>query len=241
MTARETGASAALGTGSGNTERQRERRDGEEGRQPDDVHPLSRRGIERENEALLRRYGAFRRGADAVAAAWRAHPAVVKISLIGSVAQDPWKEVPRFQPYRRAGIVLWHECKDVDLALWLRDLGSLNILRKARARALRALLEKGSIGIASHQVDVFVLEPGTDRYLGRLCDFNACPKGRPECRVPGCGTVSLLRRHEEFCWYPESLADGRAVPLFDRAAGLRRCAADLPLFAARGNGTETSP
>ena len=36
---------------------------------------------------------------------------------------------------------------------------------------------------------MFILKPGTDRYLGRLCDFNACPKGKAECRVPGCRDV----------------------------------------------------
>ena len=34
---------------------------------------------------------------------------------------------------------------------------------------------EAAIGIASHQVDVFILEPCTDRHLGRLCDFNAEP------------------------------------------------------------------
>ena len=37
------------------------------------------------------------------------------------------------------------------------------------------------------QHNVFVLEPGTDRYLGRLCIFGDCPKGKRECLVPGCG------------------------------------------------------
>ena len=146
-------------------------------------HPLSERGIEQQNEVLLRRYREFRRGADAVAAAWRAHPEVIAVSLIGSVARYPWKEVPRFGPYRRARVALWHECKDVDLALWLEHLDSLDGLRRAKARALRTLWDEASIGIASHQVDVFILEPGTDRYLGRLCDFNTCPKGKAECRV----------------------------------------------------------
>ena len=57
-------------------------------------HPLCERGIEQRNHALLRRYREFRRGADAVAAAWRAHPEVIAVSLIGSVARAPWKEVP---------------------------------------------------------------------------------------------------------------------------------------------------
>ena len=192
------------------------------------ARPLFRRGIEQQNEALLRRYRDFRRGADAVAAAWQAHPEVAAISLIGSVARDPWKEVPRFRPYRRARVELWHECKDVDLALWLDSLDTLDLLRRTRAQALRTLFDEVSIGIASHQVDVFILEPGTDRYLGRLCDFSSCPKEKPQCRVPGCGIVKLLRQHDEFRWRPESVAEDRAVRLFDRTSGLRRRAADLP-------------
>ena len=50
--------------------------------------------------------------------------------------------------------------------------------------------------VAAHQVDVFVLEPGTDRCLGRLCGFNACPKGKRERLVPGCGGTPFLRQHE---------------------------------------------
>ena len=150
-------------------------------------HPLSERGIEQQNEGLLRRYRDFRRGADAVTTVWRAHPEVIAVSLIGSAARTPWKEVPRFEPYRRARIALWHECKDVDLALWLDHLDSLDALRRARARALRSLWDEATIGIASHQVDVFILEPVTDRYLGRLCDFNACPKGKTECRGRAAG------------------------------------------------------
>lgn len=197
----------------------------------DGYHPLSERGIERRNEGLLRRYRDFRRGADAVTAAWRTHPEVIAVSLIGSVARAPWKEVPRFGPYRRARVALWHECKDVDLALWLDHLDSLNALRQAKARALRTPWDEAAIGIASHQVDVFILEPVADRYLGRLYDFNACPKGKAECRVPRCGDVALLRQHEGFRWRAESLAEGRrSVRLFERATGLQRRASGLPLL-----------
>ena len=94
---------------------------------------LSRVGIAEQNRYLLGRYLDFRRAADAVAAAWQAHPEVLGVAMIGSVASPPWKEVPRFAPYRRAGIALWHECKDVDLALMLADLSRLEDLRRQRA------------------------------------------------------------------------------------------------------------
>ena len=110
-------------------------------------------------------------------------------------------------------------------------LDSLDALRRAKARALRTLWDEAAIGIASHQVDVFILELVTDRYLGRLCDFNACPKGKAQCGAPGCGDVALLRQHEGGVrWRAESLAEGRAVRLFERPTGLQRRASDLPLL-----------
>ena len=136
---------------------------------------LSPAGIAAENASLLRRYREFRAAADAVVAAWRNRPEVAAVALIGSLAIVPWKEVSRHSPYRRARIKLWHECKDVDLAVGLTALGDLDGLRKAKDRALRQLFEEAGIGVASHQLDVFILDPGTDRYLGRLCLFNRCP------------------------------------------------------------------
>ncbi len=191
--------------------------------------PTSRAGIEEQNRLLLDRYRQFRIAADAVAAVLRSHPHVLAVSLIGSVARDPWKEVPRFTPYRRPRIELWHECKDLDLALWLSDLSDLNGLRRKSAAALRELMDRRRIGVGAHQVDVFILEPGTDRYLGRLCSFNTCPKGKRECLVPGCGETPFLRQHGEFEWWADTLAPAKAVRLFDRASGTVAEAGGLPL------------
>lgn len=196
---------------------------------------LSRAGIAEQNRALLRRYRDFRRAADAVVASWQHSPEVAAVALVGSVAVTPYKEVPRFAPYRQARIALWHECKDLDLAVWLARLGDLDGLRRAKERALRDHFARTGAGVASHQVDVFVLEPGTDRYLGRLCQFNRCPKGKPECLVPGCGAAAFLRQHEGFRWQPQALAGDRAVRLFDRATGQIRCAAGLPLPGGLGD------
>ena len=137
-----------------------------------DAYDLSPEGIAEQNRLLLRRYDDFRKAAETVAGAWqRRHPEVLAVALIGSAARKPWKEVPRFSPYRRANIRLWHECKDVDLALWLSDHQNLNGIRKTKDRALHDMHGAGEPGVASHQVDTFLLEPVTNRYLGRLCQF----------------------------------------------------------------------
>ncbi len=170
-----------------------------------------------EDRLLLRRQEELRDAADYVAAAFARLPVVERVALIGSVAQPLVREVPRFARFRRAGVALWHECRDVDLAVWVSDTSDLRALRKARGHALNSLLGETGIGVAHHQVDVFLLEPGSDRYRGRLCHFGTCPKGKPECRVPGCGSALFLRQHEEFVFDARSLDPARSTLLYDRA------------------------
>jgi hypothetical protein len=198
-------------------------------RERKDRRALGSEGIAEQNRHLLRRYRDFRSAADAIVDAWRGKDEVVAVALIGSVAREPWKEVPRFNPYRRAGMEIWHECKDIDLALWQTKFDGLDGLRRAKDRTLRERLETREFSVATHQVDIFVLEPGTDRYLGRLCDFNRCPRGRAECEAPRCGATSFLRQNPEFNWWPIALAPDRVVTLFDRNADLLRRSSDLPL------------
>ncbi len=178
------------------------------------------REIAEENESLLRRHAEFRQAAISVAAAFAEIPAVSKVSLFGSVASLLSKEVPQLRRYRKAGIALWHECKDVDLAVWLDELGELRRLQKARSRALARLYDDRQIGVAHHQVDVFILEPGSDRYLGRLCGYAKCPKHKPECQVAGCGAAPFLKQHANFTLRPEAIAPDQSEVLYDRDSGI---------------------
>jgi hypothetical protein len=172
--------------------------------------------IDDENRMMQRRQEEFRTAADWVAAALARLPMVERIVLFGSISQPLEQEVPRFRKFRRRGVALWHECKDVDLAVWVNDLSSLNTLRKEQSGVLNDLFDVAGVGVAHHQVDIFLMEPGTDRYLGRLCHFGTCPKGKPECRVPGCGASPFLRQHERFAFDPSCLDPAKAVVLFDR-------------------------
>lgn len=153
------------------------------------------------------------------AAALAQLPVVDRVMLFGSVARPLRREVPRFAKFRRAGIELLHECKDVDSAVWVSDTHDLDNLRKAVSRSVNVLFDEQNIGVAHHQVDVFLLEPGSGRYLGRLCHFGTCPKGKPECEVPGCGARPFLRQHDGFVFDLRSLAPSRSIVLFDRAKG----------------------
>jgi hypothetical protein len=176
--------------------------------------------VDDENRMMQRRREEFRTAADWVAASLARLPMVERIVLFGSVSRPLEQEVPRFRKFRRRGVALWHECKDVDLAVWVNDLSSLNTLRREQSGVLNDLFDVAGIGVAHHQVDIFLMEPGTDRYLGRLCHFGTCPKGKPECRVPGCGASPFLRQHEAFTFDPSCLDPAKVVVLFDRQRGL---------------------
>jgi hypothetical protein len=185
----------------------------------DDRTPPDVQEIAAENQAMLRRQSDFRTAAEYVARALSQFEEVQKIVLFGSVALPLAKEVPRFRRFRRTGIAVRHECSDVDLAVWVMRLDNLTDLRKARSRALNQLLAEKNIGVAHHQVEIFVMEPATDRYLGRVCCFNQCPKaGKAECLVPGCGEHLFLKRIPSFQMRREALHPERTVVLFARAA-----------------------
>ena len=51
--------------------------------------------------------------------AWAVFSEVQAVAVIGSVAKALRKEIPRFRDFRREGIEVWHECADLDLALWI--------------------------------------------------------------------------------------------------------------------------
>ncbi|SOD89861.1 hypothetical protein [Caenispirillum bisanense] len=189
--------------------------------------------IDRQNQWLIDRRNQFRAGADVVTAAWAAFPEVVAVALTGSVAKPLWKEVPRFAPFRRKGIALWHECMDIDLVLWLDSQERLGELRRAKDTALREAFAAIG-GLATHGVDTFLFEPGSDRYLGRLCHFAQCPKGKPDCRTPGCGATAFNKVVPGFTLHRDLLAAARV--LYRRDAGVVLRAVDLPTEEAEGAG-----
>ncbi len=190
---------------------------------------MRRAAIEAQNVYLLRRQRDFRAAADLVCDAWAKFEEVRAVAVIGSVAKSLWKEVPRFREFRHAGVEVWHECGDLDLALWLGSQHRLGSLRKAAVTALRRAFEAGvGGGAANHQLDVFLFEPSTDHYLGRLCAYNTCPKDKLDCLTPGCGAIAFNKRIAEFTPHPDLLADVEEAMLYRRGLGRIRSALDLP-------------
>lgn len=128
-----------------------------------------RRQVNENDRYTLRRYDEFRAAAEYVATAFAAVPAVIRVALFGSVASSARIEATR----RRRSLI--HEPKDVDLAVWLDGPADFDRLRVLCGRAVNQLWQEKEMGVAHHQVDVFLLDM-TGKYLGRLCHFNQCPK-----------------------------------------------------------------
>jgi hypothetical protein len=181
----------------------------------------SRAEIAEQDRDQLKRQRNFRVAA-AVAAALSEFDEVGAIALFGSVARPLAREV-QFQSYHRLGIEILHECKDVDLAVWLTRTDRLRDLSRAHGRALAKLFP--ATGMALRIRSTFSCTDN-NRYLGRLCYSAQCPKGKPACRVDGCGAPPFLQQNENFA--PAADALSAAVNLFNRTTGARSNASDFP-------------
>jgi hypothetical protein len=190
---------------------------------------MRRAQIDSQNRYLVKRQRDYRLAADIVTRAWSTFPEVQAIAVIGSVAKPLWKEVPRFREFRRRGIEVWHECGDLDMALWVDSQERLGDLRKTCARALRAAFEAGAgMSVPSNEVDGFLFEPGSNRYLGRVCKFSQCPKGKFDCLTPGCGAIPFNKVVAGFTPRADLLEPARHAMLYERGKGVLRSALDLP-------------
>lgn len=190
---------------------------------------MRRSEIAQQNRFMRLRQHEFRIAADVVTDAWMSFPDVQAVAVIGSVAKPLWKEVPRFSDFRREGVEIWHECKDLDLAIWIESQEHLGGLRRAAAKALRSAYERGAgTSVVSQQLDVFLIEPGSNRYLGRLCHFKACPNDKRECATPGCGAIPFNRAIADFKPEPDLLEPAGHATLYRRGKGRLRSAIELP-------------
>lgn len=168
------------------------------------------------NGAKLLRQHQFQLAAQYVALALCGIPTMKRIVLFGSVALPLKQEKPRYAADRLAGLPwVWHECADIDLAVWVDNLTVLKSLQRARGQALNFLLAAHGVGVAHHQVELFIMQPGTDKYLGRLCTFGTCPKGKPDCHTPGCGKTPYLKMVDGFNLHRDALDPAKSMRLYD--------------------------
>jgi len=171
----------------------------------------TRRQIAEQDAFMVERQRVFRVVADRMAIALAEVDFVEKVALIGPVASTLRREVPRFQPFRRLGIEIAHECKDLDLAVWVSCVDRLETLKRVRARVSHGIFPDLNIGVPEHEIELFLIAAGdAGRYVGRACYFKSCPRGHRDCLSEGCGAKPFLkqmdglnsgRRH----WSPRSV------------------------------------
>ena len=176
--------------------------------------------IDEQNGLLLRRQRLLRWAAQAVTVAVSELSAVRKVAAFGAVARPLDMEVPRFSQFRRYRIEVFHECADLDLAIWMNDFVDLKGLKRTISRGLAIVQDTPYGGVAHHQVDVHLFDASLDDYRGRLCIFGQCPKpGKRECRAPGCGAYPFLQQFAAYRFSPGRFDGESKVMLFDRDSG----------------------
>jgi hypothetical protein len=180
----------------------------------------TRRQIAEQDAFMVERQRVFRVVADRMAIALSEVDFVEKVALIGSAAGALRQEVPRFQPFRRLGIEIAHECKDLDLAVWVSRVDRLEALKRVRARVSHGIFPDLNVGVPEHQIELFLIETGdAGRYLGRTCYYKSCPRGHRDCLAEGCGAKPFLKQMEGFEFWPSTLEPSRCLTLFDRSHG----------------------
>jgi hypothetical protein len=87
-------------------------------------------------------------------------------------------------------------------------------LKRLRSQAVADLFTNTGIGVAQHQVEIFLFGDGWHDYRGRLCTYGQCPKGKRDCLAPECGRELFLQQHEGFVLASSAFAT--AIPLYER-------------------------
>ena len=151
----------------------------------------------------------LRLAADYVARQFASVPEVERVVLFGSVAARP--DVEGRAPNTSGPVS--RPPRDLDLAVWVSQTGCMSALQQARVEGLRRLFADHEIGVAHHEVDVFIFSG--EAYVGRLCLYGRCPReGKPECLEQGCGRVPLLRQDLRFRLRPDALDPACTVVLY---------------------------
>jgi hypothetical protein len=179
--------------------------------------PVSYGEIHEEDRRMLRRQLDFRNAARAVTGLLAAMPEVQQVRVFGSVALPLWKEVSRHRRLRQKDISVFHECGNIDLAVWVNSPAPAEQMRKACSQVVRDLDDQEIyLGIAHHLFSIHLIQAPENRYLGMVCHFNKCPKHKPECQVPGCGANRFVQILPWFRLKPERLNEFNSQILFQR-------------------------
>lgn len=181
--------------------------------------PVSYGEIHEEDRRMLRRQMDFRNAARAVAGHLAAMPEVRQVRLFGSVALPLWKEVPCHPRLRQRNIRVFHECVNIDLAVWVTSPAIAERMRKVGSQVVNDLNAQDiNLHIAHYIFSIHLVDQTRGRDLGMVCHFNQCPKHKSECQVPGCGAHRFVQILPGFQLKPRRLNEFNSQILFQRPA-----------------------
>ncbi|MFN0075021.1 MAG: hypothetical protein ACKVY0_00970 [Prosthecobacter sp.] len=179
--------------------------------------PVSYGEIYDEDRRMLRHQEDFRRAARLLSKNLEAMPEVTKVVLFGSTALPLWKEVPRFSRLRSRRIKIYHECSNIDLAIWVTTTARANDIRKLAPAVVNEQVDNDDhLSVAHHHYSMHLIDHRSANYLGMVCHYNQCPKRKEPCRVPGCGAQKFVRILPGFKLKPERLHSHNSQTLFVR-------------------------
>ena len=179
--------------------------------------PVSYGEIHEEDQNMLRRHENFRKAARVLTRRLAEMPDVQKVLLFGSVALPLWKEVPRFARLRSRQMKVFHECNNIDLAVWVTSSEIAPDIRRAHAATVKELVDNDiHFSIAHHHFSTHLIDQSTGAYLGMVCHYNQCPKHKPACQVPGCGASKFVQVLPWFKLKPQRLNTHNSQVLFER-------------------------
>jgi hypothetical protein len=151
-----------------------------------------------------------------VAIAMSELPEIHKVVEFGTVAQPLTKEVSRLYD----DVKVFHECQDLDLAVWTSDLSRLKQLKSAAKRGITSLGHTPCGYVPCQHLDVHLFDAAVGEYRGRLCFFDDCPRrNRPQCFFKNCGAAQSLGQFPNYRFNPAQFEAEPKVTLFDRGTG----------------------
>ncbi len=186
-------------------------------RESEQTTPVSYGEIYEEDQHMLKRQEDFRKAARLLTQKLSIMPEVTKVVLFGSTALPLWKEVPRFQRLRTRHIKIYHECANIDLAIWVTTTSRASDIRKLAPATVNDLLANDRhLSVAQHHFSMHLIDQATGRYLGMVCHYNQCPKHKPACQVPGCGSQKFVQIIPGYQLKPARLKSHNSQTLFVR-------------------------
>jgi hypothetical protein len=105
---------------------------------------------------------------------------------------------------------------DLELAIWVDPLDTMNDLRVTLLRGLKEFIASGRYGVSNNEFDVIVLDANNSKYLGHLCLFATCPRGFESCDVTGCGSVQFQRRFWDYTHSPDVVNAVNRLDVWER-------------------------